>query len=138
MILNDFKWDLKRLTHEGEKSRDEIAKELGVTPKMLYHYSYHVSITGKYVEICELLGYDIRLEYIKGSSDSNLRECLAGLIEREGRTQSDIAREMGISQQRVSYAMNGSITSGFLSVAHAAGYGIKAEFIERACPEAKS
>lgn len=67
MILNDKNNELKRMVMISGKREYEIAKDLGKSAcnvSKRLHSNTPNSIPKGFVELCEYLGYDIRLKYI--------------------------------------------------------------------------
>lgn len=63
-IISDFKSDIKSLFHETGYRQKDIAEEMGIGADLLRGYVRRANITKGYVELCSLLGYGIKLEYI--------------------------------------------------------------------------
>jgi len=135
MVKNDFKWDIKRLMHESGKAIKPIAEEFGVTPENLYITSYQASITKRYVEVVERLGYDIQIEYVPLEGEPvglDLKGAAEELFRREGRTKVSMSEEMGVAQQQIAkYLSHGTLNKRYVDLVHALGYEVKAKFIKR-------
>lgn len=131
MLKNDFKEDAKMLFKASGKKKEDIARELGVSKSAIYQYLYHISLTPKYVELAEMLGYDVEVSYEEGGDDS-FKEKMAELMYEERTNYTKVGEKMGVSRQRVSEIANGILSKGYVDVVHALGYGIKVRFIKRA------
>ena len=62
MDLTNYKEDFREL-RKGTVS--ELAEMLGVEGVRIYKYVEKAGITQKYVELCDAMGYDVKLNYIK-------------------------------------------------------------------------
>ena len=132
MVRNDFVWDMKEIFHRGKKSKEEVAKELGVSVSNLYQYSYHTSVTGSCVGLCEDLGYDIEVRYVPKGEGEAFSDSVIKLLKSCGETQTSYAAKKGVSKQYInSIVSRASISKGFRSVAKSLGFDMKLEFLKR-------
>lgn len=135
MVRNDFKWDIKELFHKSGKSVQEVADSLGNSPMTIYQYGYSASITKRYVEVVERLGYDIEVEYVPLEGEPvglDLKGAAEELFKREGRTKVSMSEEMGVAQQQIAkYLNHGTLNKRYVDLVHALGYEVKAKFIKR-------
>ncbi len=65
MVLNDFREDCNTLFRKEGVTKLSISEKMGVPNQNISKYMNKASITQRYVDLCEALGYDIKVEYIK-------------------------------------------------------------------------
>lgn len=64
-MLTDFKQDYKDICEAESTNMAGVGRRLGVTTARIAKYLEKAGITKKYEELCEVLGYDIKLTYVK-------------------------------------------------------------------------
>ncbi len=65
MLLNDFKEDLLWMCDNRKTNRAKVAEELGMTRWALYKKVSRPCVAESFVKICEALGYDVEVRYIR-------------------------------------------------------------------------
>lgn len=65
MVLNDFKEDLLWMCENKKTNRAKVAEEMGMTKWALYKKVTRSCVSASFVKICEALGYDVEVRYIK-------------------------------------------------------------------------
>lgn len=65
MVKNDFSWDVATLCHKEGISQAELARRLGVTKSAVGKRSRVNVVTQAFIELVDMLGYDIEVQYIK-------------------------------------------------------------------------
>lgn len=65
MVVNDFENDFKKLRGMSGKTQVELAAEMGVSQPNVARIAKGKIIPQKYVELCERMGYDIKVVYVK-------------------------------------------------------------------------
>ena len=65
MVRNDFTIDMKVLMRKENKTQRELGSEIGISGQAVSMRTYGKVISPGYVELCDALGYDIEVRYIK-------------------------------------------------------------------------
>lgn len=65
MVLNDFQIDYKRLLKQEGKVLENVASTLGVSKSAISARAMGKVMNPGYIEICDALGYDIEVRYIR-------------------------------------------------------------------------
>lgn len=65
MVLNDFKEDVKRLCLERGTTQARLGADMGLTRQVIDKRAKNATVTKGLIEICEELGYDIEVRYVK-------------------------------------------------------------------------
>ena len=65
MLTNDLREDIKGIVEQECTTMAEVARTLGVPPQSVYKYIEKGGVTGGLIKICEALGYDIELRYVR-------------------------------------------------------------------------
>lgn len=63
-ILTDFVKDANELSAESGYTKVYLAKSLGISLQLLRGHIVRANITKRYVDLCGVLGYGLRLRYI--------------------------------------------------------------------------
>ena len=65
MIINNLPDDLKRLSRLENKPFAQVGEELGLPRGNISRSVNNGSINGRWIDIVESLGYDIKITYVK-------------------------------------------------------------------------
>ena len=65
MVINNFKEDIENLCAEEATNKAKLAETLGMTRQAVYKKLIRTCVSKSFVEICEALGYDIEVRYIR-------------------------------------------------------------------------
>lgn len=65
MVINNFENDFKKLQGMSGKSQRAIAAEMGVSQPNVARIAKGKIIPQKFAEVCEVLGYDVKVVYVK-------------------------------------------------------------------------
>jgi len=64
-LLNKPRDDLRRLKRSAKKQYKEITAEMGVSHQRVAQIYGTQVVNHRFLDLCELLGYDVQLVYIK-------------------------------------------------------------------------
>lgn len=65
MVINNFTRDIRELCASQGISKTNLADSLGIRRQTLHRYEECAGMNQKFVELCDALGYDIEINYIK-------------------------------------------------------------------------
>lgn len=65
MVLNDFQIDYKRLLKQEQKTLADVAAKIGKAKSSISTRATNRVINKGFEEICDALGYDIEVRYVK-------------------------------------------------------------------------
>ena len=65
MDLTNYREDIKELCAREGTSQRQVGLKMGVRAQMVSKYSRKAGITQRYVDLCEALGYDVKVVYVK-------------------------------------------------------------------------
>lgn len=132
MVLNDFKKDTEDMLKESGLRKIEVCRRLGLGRSNYYDIPETAQINDRYVLLIEALGYDMRVEYIKGAEGivNDFKRDVRELVGE--RKKSEIAQDMGISRQLLnSYITSANITRRFVSLCKVLGYGLEVTYLKK-------
>lgn len=65
MVLNDFQIDFKRLLKQEGKRLADVSEQIGKAQSSISVRAANRVINKGFIEICDALGYDIEVRYVK-------------------------------------------------------------------------
>lgn len=65
MVVNKFVDDIKILCESQGINQSQLAERMNVPRQAVHKYALKAGVTSKYIEMCESLGYDIEIKYVK-------------------------------------------------------------------------
>ena len=65
MVKNDFKREIDHLLIDERITKREVSKRLGVFPQQISQIVSASIVSKRFVEMLDVLGYDIKVEYVK-------------------------------------------------------------------------